>query len=239
MSIATEIEALQTNLASAKTAVQTKGGTVGDTGLAGLADEIATIPTGGGFGIPRVIDNNGVISVPDEPPYTLTLPSEVKGLGYNAMRQAFYNASGLTNADLSGITSVTGVYALQECFRGCSNLVSIDLSNLERITEPLSFQSTFRACTSLTSVTFTKLSDISINNIFQQCFYGCTSLQSVSFPALTSSSFGTYTNQFDSMLTACSGVTVHFPASIQSTIGSWTSVTNGFSGTNTTVLFDL
>lgn len=49
MSIATEIEDLQTNLEAAKDAVEAKGGTVGDTGLAGLADEIATIPSGGSF----------------------------------------------------------------------------------------------------------------------------------------------------------------------------------------------
>lgn len=52
MSIATEITALNTNLTAAKTAVTTKGGTVGDTGLAGLASEIATIPSGGGGSTP-------------------------------------------------------------------------------------------------------------------------------------------------------------------------------------------
>lgn len=46
MSIASEIQALNTNLTSAKNAVTAKGGTVGDTGLSGLADEIATIPSG-------------------------------------------------------------------------------------------------------------------------------------------------------------------------------------------------
>lgn len=48
MSIATEIEDLNTNLTAAKSAVTAKGGTVGDTGLAGLATEIASIPSGGG-----------------------------------------------------------------------------------------------------------------------------------------------------------------------------------------------
>lgn len=47
MTIASEIEDLATNLTSAKNMVTAKGGTVGDTGLAGLAGEIATIPTGG------------------------------------------------------------------------------------------------------------------------------------------------------------------------------------------------
>lgn len=47
MSIASEITALNNNLTAAKLAVTTKGGTVGDTGLAGLATEIASIPSGG------------------------------------------------------------------------------------------------------------------------------------------------------------------------------------------------
>lgn len=44
MSIASEITDLNTNLTAAKNAVVAKGGTVGDTGLAGLSTEIATIP---------------------------------------------------------------------------------------------------------------------------------------------------------------------------------------------------
>lgn len=47
MSIASEITALNTNLQAAKDAVVAKGGTVGDTGLAGLASEIGTISGGG------------------------------------------------------------------------------------------------------------------------------------------------------------------------------------------------
>lgn len=50
MTIASEISDLQTNLTAAKNAVTAKGGTVGNTGLAGLASEIAGIPSGGGGG---------------------------------------------------------------------------------------------------------------------------------------------------------------------------------------------
>ena len=52
MTIASEISDLQTNLAAAKNAVTTKGGTVGNTGLAGLATEIASIPSGGSSATP-------------------------------------------------------------------------------------------------------------------------------------------------------------------------------------------
>ena len=47
MSLASEISDLQTNLAAAKAAITADGGTVGDTGLAGLSTEIGTIPSGG------------------------------------------------------------------------------------------------------------------------------------------------------------------------------------------------
>lgn len=48
MNIADEIQNLNANLAAAKAAIVAKGGTVGDTGLAGLASEINSIPSGGG-----------------------------------------------------------------------------------------------------------------------------------------------------------------------------------------------
>jgi hypothetical protein len=70
-------------------------------------------------------------------------------------------------------------------------------------------------------------------------FQGCTKLKTLSFPALTSNSFGSYTNQFNNMLSGVTGCKVHFPSNLQSVIGSWSSVTSGFTGTNTTVLFDL
>ena len=71
------------------------------------------------------------------------------------------------------------------------------------------------------------------------CFKNCTSLQTLSFPSLNSNSFGSYTNQFNLMLQGVTGCTVHFPSNLQSVIGSWESVTTGFGGTSTVVLFDL
>ena len=57
MSIASEIEDLNTNITAAKNAVTAAGGNVGDTGLSGLATEIGTIPSGGGDIINGVIAN--------------------------------------------------------------------------------------------------------------------------------------------------------------------------------------
>ena len=97
----------------------------------------------------------------------------------------------------------------------------------------------FKGCIGITTVTLTSLSSVTEHNACRSMFQGCTSLTSLSFPALNSNSFGSSTSQFGNMLGGVTGCTVHFPSNLQSVIGSWTSVTSGFGGTNTTVLFDL
>lgn len=53
MSIASELADLQTNLEAAQSAIEAAGGTVGDTGLAGLSTAIESIPSGGGLPTPE------------------------------------------------------------------------------------------------------------------------------------------------------------------------------------------
>ena len=186
--------------------------------------------------------------------------------GFSGLRYAFQNCTNLLSVDFSSLETVSGEYCFGEfckdctslatidfssltsiaanqafvnAFRGCSSLTSVDLSSLTTISVQYGLSDTFRSCSSLTSVDLSSLSSIKANYCMQSVFRGCTSLTSLSFPALTTTSFGSYTNQFNGMLSGCSNVTVHFPASIQSTIGSWSDVTSGFGGTNTTVSFDL
>ena len=174
--------------------------------------QIASIPSGGGgTGITREVDANGVYNFPAQN-FSFSLPSGATNIGARALSSAFYSCTSLTSVDLSSLTTVSGGNALS---------------------------SAFRDCTSLASVSFPALTTVSGTSTLYYAFSGCTSLTSVSFPALTTSSFGSNTNQFNNMLKNCSGVTVHFPAAIQSTIGRWSDVTTGFGGTNTTVLFDL
>ena len=97
----------------------------------------------------------------------------------------------------------------------------------------------FHGCTGLTSVDLSSLTTVRGSSAMKKAFTNCTKLKTLSFPALTSKSFGSDTGQFDEMLTSVTGCTVHFPSNLQSVIGSWSSVTSGFGGTNTTVLFDL
>lgn len=179
--------------------------------------------------------------------------------------ECFDRCSGITGVDLSGLTTISGLSGMYYMFNGCSSLKNVNLSSLTTIngsncayglfygtavenTDFLSnlttingagcFAAAFAECPSLTTATFQSLSTIKGNTAMQRCFQDCTSLTTVSFPALTTSSFNQNT-VFKLMLNGCSNVTVHFPSAIQGTIGSWTDVTNGFGGTNTTVLFDL
>jgi len=190
--------------------------------------------------------------------------SDSSGSSSYACSQMFAICGSLVDIDLSGLTTVRGSRTMSFCFDRCTSLPSINLSSLSTIEADYGFEKSFYGCTSLASANFNSLTRASIY-CFAQAFNGCTSLTSVSFPALssllqrafeyafanctslstlyfgglTTTSFGSATNQFNGMLSGVTGCTVHFPAAIQGTIGSWSDVTAGFDGTNTTVLFDL
>ena len=185
--------------------------------------------------------------------------------GSSGMAQAFQNCTSLTSVDLSSLTTVSGSNGMSSAFQGCTSLASIDLSSLTTVSGSNGMYRTFFSCTSLTSVDLSSLTTISgssgMAQAFYNCtsltsvdlsnlatissqgiynaFYGCTSLRTLSFPSLNPNSFGSSTNQFNSMLQGCSNVTVHFPIIIKETIQDWDSVQAGFGGTNTTVLFDI
>ena len=148
----------------------------------------------------------------------------------------------LEEADLSGITGIssTSSGALSNWFYGCTKLSKVDLSNVLRIGR-MGLNYAFYGCTSLQSVTFDSLEYVYGQNALQNAFYGCTSLTTVNFPAFNQSSYAsiTPTTPMTNMLKNCSNVTVHFPSSQQATVSAWASTQAGFSGTNTTVLYDL
>ena len=93
-------------------------------------------------------------------------------------------------------------------------------------------------CTSLRTVDFKSIKKLTGNACLHYAFQN-SGIRTLYFRELNNVSFGAYTNQLNQMLNGCSNVTVHFPENLEATIGNWTDVTNGFSGTNTTVLFDL
>ena len=159
--------------------------------------------------------------------------------GSNACQYMFQNCTGITSLDLSSLTTVSSNYAASGMFQGCTGITSVDLSSLTTVSGSSACYYMFYGCTGITSVDLSSLTTLSGSNACQYMFQNCTNLTRVSFYALTPTSFGAQTNQFSKMLQNVTGCTVHFPMAIQATIGAWTDVTNGFNGTNTTVLFDI
>lgn len=235
----TPVVVLDSTLTSIANAIRSKTGGSATMTPGQMPAQIASIPSGGGGeGIPREVDANGVYGLPTQS-FTFSLPANATDIGAYALSYSFYGCTSLTSVDLSSLTDINATYALNGTFNGCTSLTSVDLSSLSAIIAISAFSNAFYGCTNLTSVNLSSLTTVSGSYALADCFVNCVSLTSLSFPSLTTTSFGSRTNQFNSMLSGCSNVTVHFPAAIQSTIGSWSSVTSGFGGTNTTVLFDL
>ena len=177
----------------------------------------------------------------------LSLLTSISG-GYSC-QYMFGGCTSLTSVDLSSLVLIgyqesLPDYTCQGMFSGCTSLTSVDLSSLVAIFGANNVvHQMFYGCTGLTSVSFPKLMLItpgttSGRTTLSALFTKCSNLQSLYFNKLL------YTTQnlnscFNNMLVNCTNVTVHFPAEWASTMSSWSNVTNGFGGTNTSVLFDL
>lgn len=156
--------------------------------------------------------------------------------GTHCLYCAFTDASTITSISMPKLTRVGG-YAGYSCFVR-SGITSMDFPELTRI-DNNGFSNAFYE-SRVTSVTFPKLNTLGSNSL-NNAFRNSSSMngKSLSFPSLNSNSFDGNTNCFSNMLKGVTGCTVHFPSNLQSVIGSWSDVTNGFGGTNTTVLFNL
>lgn len=150
MTIASEIQDLQTNLAAAKTAVENKGGTVGDTGLAGLASEIATIPSGttGSWGSLTYLDSNNqerTVTIQNEDEYFLlshfgTWDVTIGGETFNTDR--------IKSVALGTYASYADSYFLYHAtslttITGVENLIGVNINFLSGCTSlncPLNFE---------------------------------------------------------------------------------------------------
>lgn len=159
-------------------------------------------------------------------------------IGTSICSYAFYNCKGLTSSGLESLTTISGDYTCMSMFSGCSNITDYMMSNLTTVSGSAPCYEMFRSC-GAESVSFDSLTGLNSSGALEYMLCWSSKLKTVSFPALKSTSFGSYTNQFNHMLLNVTGCTVHFPSNLQSVIGNWEDVINGFGGTNTTVLFDL
>lgn len=216
MSIASEISDLATNLASAKNAITAKGGTVGDTGLSGLATEIASIPAGStdNWGFVTYVDSNNI-------EHTVEIQNEDEYLSLGNSSNVSITIGGDT-FNLRDITKVAlGVYAgyapenfLYYCNKlteitGVENLLVVAGHFLEDCTSldcELNFAklimcggSFLYQCTSLNhQVSFPELHTISDSNFMRQC---TAYAQTITFPATLTTINGSY------ILSRCNNLT--------------------------------
>ena len=161
--------------------------------------------------------------------------------GGNACQEMFNGCTGLTSADLSSLTTVNGQGGCNGMFYGCTGITSIDLSSLTILSGQNGCNGMFFGCTNLASVNIshlTKIGTTSVSSNMSGMFKNCTSLTSLSFNGLPYTTIN-LNGAFQNMLQGVTGCTVHFPADWQTDMSSWSNVTNGFGGTNTTVLWDL
>jgi hypothetical protein len=152
----------------------------------------------------------------------------------------FIGCTGITGVlDFPKLKTISATNAAPSMFAGCTGITGVNIKYLETVSGTTAMQSFFSG-TGLITCAFESLNVVSgIGGVMKSCFSNCSALQSLWFYALNTASFGTRTDQFHDMLSGVTGCTVHFPMRIQPTIGSWADVTNGFGGTNTTVLFDI
>ena len=150
---------------------------------------------------------------------------------------AYSNNSKIAYVFLHNLERVSIVRAFSGAFT-YSKITSIDLSKLKIIDATAGMALAFNYNTKLENADVSGLESMPASGATKSIF-AYTKLSTLSFNSLKSTAFGSYTNQFNKMLQGVTGCTVHFPSNLQSVIGSWSDVTAGFGGTNTTVLFDL
>lgn len=250
MTIASEIAKLISNLADCYTVCTNKGATIPqDENFDNLANCIDSISAGGSSDLLQrflYVDNGNI---------KIKFPDDVTTLNVNlgSSSSSQYSLQTVREVDFNNVEVFEG--RLQYAISGTSSnktLASFKFPNLKTIktnnasTNPNSgFRYAFRHIPDGTVIEFTKLETIELSagatgasRVFEQAFKNANSIV-VKFPKLKIVNSLPDDFTFTSMLSGNSDCEVHFPTSLQTTMSSWTSVTTGFSGTNTTVLFDL
>ena len=240
MTIASEITRINTNIAAAYTAANSKGATMpvaqNSANLATCINSISSGPSGYAE-LPsyEVVDGQAKKCT-----YTLT-GNEFSGItsaANNAFRYGFYYSK-LDGELVFANLSVAPDYCFQNCFQ-TNNITSCDFGVIQA--KSMSFASAFSQCSRLKTAYFKKLSSLEML-AFSTAFSYCTALENVYFNALTTTSFGNSKNQFQNLMSN-TGTSVthklHFPSNLQSTIAGLTGYPL-FGGTSgyVTLAFDL
>ena len=168
MSIATEIQRLQTAKSDLKTAIEAKGVTVPSSATIDTYDDYVSQISGGTTYETEV---KGII---DRSLTSIDIPSGVTSIG----NYVFDSCSNLSSVTIPNSVTSIGNSAFYECF----NLTSVTIPN--SVISIYNF--VFYGCRSLTSVTIPS----GVTNIGIQAFYGCRSLTSITVNTTTPPTLG-------------------------------------------------
>lgn len=184
-------------------------------------------------------------------------------IGNGTFSQFLYGSPSVEYVVFYSLVEISGEETMSDLCHGNTSLNSVSFQNLTTLNGNNIFMNAF-AESALEFVEFPSLTSITGSNTFTYAYTNCQNLRSISFPVLEIIGDGTFegmcmdstiqeiyfnsllpdslneaNNQFFDMLCGVNNCTVHFPSNLQSVIGNWQSVIDGFSGTNTTILFDL
>lgn len=194
MSIATEIQRLQTAKSDLKTAIEAKGVTVPSSAkIDTYSSYVSQISGGGGSSedLKKIIDRTIA---------SIVIPSDVTTIG----SYAFYDCSSLTSVTIpNSVTSIGGsAFSNTNILRVNSNTNGV--VNIPSGVTTISGGSSFSSCRRITSVTIPD----SVTTIGSYTFYTCTSLRNVTIgsgvTSIGSAAFA-YTNSITSF--TCNAVT--------------------------------
>ena len=132
----------------------------------------------------REATSDGILVTPVTS-FTYTLPSNIVDVSDHALENAYVNCTGITFADLSSLTALSGSGAATGSFYGCINLTSADLSSLITISGNSALGNAFYGCTNLTSVDLSSLTIVDSIGALSSAFQNCVNLTSIDLSSLT------------------------------------------------------
>ena len=178
MGLQQNIQNIQTNLLSAKTAIAQSISNKGvecsaDDKLSSFAEKIDSITTGstGGTGDKIMLTNGTKFA------YSTSFDPELYDVSnVTDMSTMFYECSRLTSLDLSGWNTSKAIY-MNNMFQKCSGLTSLDLSgwNTSKVTD---IRAMFYECSRLTSLDLSGWNTSKVTDI-SGMFYNCSALTSI------------------------------------------------------------
>lgn len=151
--------------------------------------------------------------------------------------------SAIISASMPKLTTISAVNACSRMFYYCLNLTSVYLPELTSVTGQAAMEYFIAYCPNVTSISLPKLSVLTGSNAMRNFCYGSTGIEHIYFNSLTTTSFGSYKNQFTGMMQGTGTNvthTLHFPSNLTSKIGGLSGYPL-FSGTSGYVVcaFDL